>query len=317
MLTPSLALTCPQCGAPLPRLALWRAVACPACGTVIARGETVVTRNSFRQAWVRAQQDAAAPNLDAIVCGGARYRLMQTLGAGEISEVYLARRIDALPLLVTLKLSAAAAAEAAYAREAQIARELQHLDNLGAGPYYSRLLPEVIAHGTVEGSPGRHALVLRHPSGYWGSLAALGERFAAGLDPRHAVWIWRRMLETLKFIHSHGWCHGNIRPEHALVHPGDHGVRLIGWAAAKPGAPDAAQAADLCRSARVVQVLLCGAGGSGALPGGIPDGLAQLVARAGADPDFCRAQGANGLDEQLRAEAKTAFGPPAFVPLTI
>jgi hypothetical protein len=35
------------------------------------------------------------------------------------------------------------------------------------------------------------------------------------------------------------------------------------------------------------------------------------------DVDFCRTQGAEGLDALLRAEAKAAFGPPSFVPLTI
>jgi serine/threonine protein kinase len=125
------------------------------------------------------------------------------------------------------------------------------------------------------------------------------------------------MLEVLGFVHRHGWCHGDVRPEHALVHPQDHGVRLIGWSAARNGASEKDQAADLCRSARVVQVLLCGASGSGALPGGVPMGLAQLATMAGMDPDFCRSQGAKGLDVLLRAEAQAAFGSPSFVPLTL
>jgi len=239
------------------------------------------------------------------------------LGVGEISQVYLARRIDSLPFLATIKLSAAPAAAALYLREAQVLRELQALDGEGAGAYFLRLIPEVISQGAVEGNDGRQALVLRHPSGFWGSLAILNERFAPGLDPRHAVWIWRRMLEVLNFIHRHGWAHGNVRPEHALVHPQDHGVRLIGWSSAKKGAGENSQAADLVRSARVVRVLLCGASGSSDLPGGVPVGLAQLVTKAAMDDDFCRSQGAEGLDALLQTEAKTAFGPPSFVQLII
>lgn len=310
-----IAVTCPQCGSPLPRIALWRSVECGSCGSLISKTESVVTRDSFRQALNRARQNSAG--LEAVLCGGTRYGLMQTLGAGEISKVYLARRLDSLPLLVTIKLSTSPAAEEVYAREAQAAHELQHLDIDGAGPYYSRLLPEVIARGAVEGTRGKQALVLRHPSGYWGSLASLSERFASGIEARHAVWIWRRMLDVLNFIHNHGWRHGDIRPEHALVHAQDHGVQLIGWSSAKKSARDDDRAADLSRSARVVQVLLCGASGSGALPGGLPTGLAQLVIRAGMDQDFCRSHGAEGLDALLRAEAKQAFGPPSFVPLMI
>jgi serine/threonine protein kinase len=309
------AVSCPQCGTPLPRVALWRSVKCSSCGSLITKTDSVVTRDSFHQALKRARQGSAV--LDALLCGGHRYHLMQMLGVGEISQVHLARRIDSLPILATIKLSSAPAAAALYSREAQVLRELQALDADGVGAYFSRLIPEVISQGVVEGNDGRQALVLRHPSGFWGSLAALNERFAPGLDPRHAVWIWRRILEVLNFVHSHGWSHGNLRPEHALVHPQDHGVRLIGWSSAKKGAGENAKAADLCRSARVVQILLCGASGSGNLPGSVPTGLAQLVTRTAMAEDFCRSQGAEGLDALLRAEAKAAFGPPSFVPLTI
>ena len=315
MVTAWVALTCPQCGAPLPRIALWRSVNCTACGSLIHKTESVVKRDSFRQALNRARQDPDGS--DAVLCGGAHYQLMQSLGTGQISQVYLARRMGAQPLLVTIKLSSSPKSEELYAREARILRELQQLDPEGAGSYYSRLLPEVIAHGAVEGNPAGQALVLRHPSGFWGSLAALNERFASGIDPRHSVWIWRRILDILNFIHDRGWSHGDVRPEHALVNPHDHGVLLIGWSAAKKGAADNDKGADLCRSARVAQVLLCGAGGSGAMPGDVPTGLAQLVTKAGTDHDFCRSQGAAGLDALLRAEARTAFGAPAFVPLKI
>lgn len=309
------ALNCPQCGAPLPRVAIWRSVKCGSCGALITKTESVVTRDLFRQALNRARQDSTG--LDGVVCGGTRYHLIQTLGSGEISQVYFARRVGILSFLATIKLSSASAAAARYALEAQVSRELQGLGGDVAGAYFSRLLPEVIAQGVVEGSSGKHGLVLRHPSGFWGSLAALNERFAPGIDPRHAVWIWRRMLEVLNFIHTHGWSHGDVRPEHALVHPQDHGIRLIGWVSARKGASAKDKAADLCRSARVVQVLLCGAGGAGTLPSGVPAGLAELVIRAAMDEDFCHSHSAEGLDALLRAEAKAAFGPPSFVPLTI
>lgn len=310
-----IAISCPQCSAPLPRVAIWRAVKCASCGSLITKTESIVTRDSFRQALKRARLDSVG--LDEVQCDGARYHLMQKLGTGEISQVHLARRVGSLPLLTTIKLSTSPSAATTYAREAQVSRELQALDGDGVGPCFSRLLPEVIAQGVVDENSGKHALVLRHPCGYWGSLAALNERFATGIDPRHAVWIWRRMLETLNFVHRHGWSHGDLRPEHALVHPQDHGVRLIGWASAKKGAAANEQGADLLRSARVVQVLLCGASNSGELPDSVPRGLAQLVTRASEDEVFCRSHGAEGLDALLRAEAKTAFGPPTFVPLQI
>jgi serine/threonine protein kinase len=309
------ALNCPQCSAPLPRVAIWRTVKCPSCGALITRTESVVTRDTFRQAWLRARQ--VSGSLDGVQCGGDRYHLMQFLGAGEISQVYVAQRIGMLPFLATLKLSSASAAAGRYAREAQVLRELQALPG-DAGAFFSQQLPEVVAVGSADGAHNaQHALVLRHPNGYWGSLAVLTERFAQGLDPRHAVWIWRRILAVLGFIHSQGWSHGDVRPEHALVHPQNHGVRLIGWSSAQSGASAKEIARDLMRSARVVLVLLGGTSAAGAIPSQVPAGLSQLLQRAAQDDEFCRSQGAPGLDSQLRVEANTAFGPPTFVPLTI
>lgn len=309
------ALTCPQCGAPLPRVALWRSVKCQSCGALINKTESVVTRDSFRQALNRAREGSAGQS--AVSCGDARYQLLETLGIGEVSQVYLASRIASLPLLVTLKISTAPAAPSRYAREAQVAQELQILAGNGTGHYFSRLLPDVVARGTVDDHPSKQALVLRHPSGYWGSLAALNDHFGFGIDPRHAIWIWRRLLEVLNFLHSNGWAHGDVCPDHALVHPQNHSVRLIGWAAARSGAGPAQKIADLCRSARVVHVLLAGESPSGAFPPGVPTGLAELVTKAATDEEFCRTQGAAGLDALLQAEARTAFGPPTFVPLVI
>lgn len=309
-----IALNCPQCSAPLPRVALWRSVKCASCGALITRTESVVMRDTFRQALVRARQ-AGTGSGHAIRCGGQGYELMQLLGHGEVSQVYLAQRIGSQPYLATIKLSSSSAAEARYAREAQVLRELQEVPNSVASAYVAQRLPGVVAQGPVEDKPGQHALILWHPNGCWGSLAALSERFAEGLDPRHAVWIWRRLLDVLGFLHAQGWSHGDVRPEHALVHPRDHGVRLISWASAQSGASAKDQAADLMRSARVILVLLSGKGHAGSISSHVPAELAQLVNQTSEDETFCRTHGATGLDTLLRAAAKEAFGPPVFVPL--
>jgi len=293
-------------------VALWRSVTCASCGSLITRTESVVTRDSFRKALDRARRGSAGAG-ESIECGGQGYQLMQSLGNGGISQVYLARRIGTLPFLATIKLSSAPSAAAGFAREAQVLRELHG----AAGGGFAQFLPEVVAQGMVEGALVRHALVLRHPNGYWGSLAALGQRFPQGIDPRHAVWIWRRMLAALGFVHSRGWSHGDVRPEHALVHPSDHGVRLISWGAAQKDAGAKTQAGDLQRSARVVLVLLNGASETEGVKDHVPSEFGQLVTRAGQDLEFCRTQGAEGLDVLLRAAAGAGFGPPSFVPLLL
>jgi serine/threonine protein kinase len=310
------ALNCPQCSAPLPRVAIWRSVKCGSCGALITRTESIVTRDSFRQALVRSGQDLGVA-VTGIQCGGQRYQLMQLLGSGKLSEVYLARRMGLMPFLATVKLSSSPAASTRYAREAQTLRELQTAENDAAGVYALHRLPEVVTQGPVDGAGSRYALVLRYPNGYWGSLADLNARFSQGIDPRHAVWIWRRLLDVLHFVHAQGWSHGDVRPEHALVHPQDHAVRLISWGSAQKGVGAGDQAKDLLRSARVAQVLVSGIDNSGAALSRTPAALAELIKSASQDEKFCRAQGAQGLDNLLRAAAQEAFGPPSFVPLNI
>ena len=59
-----------------------------------------------------------------------------------------------------------------------------------------------VAEGLGDGA--RQALVLRHPTGFWGSLQDVQQANPQGIDPRHAVWIWRRMLEVLAGSYQHG-----------------------------------------------------------------------------------------------------------------
>lgn len=271
-----------------------------------------MTRDSFRQALGRSRAQSTDGDIQ---CGGESYHLVQSLGHGEISDVYLARRCGPHPLLATVKISSSPAAHELYSREAKILRELHESLSGADAANLSVSLPVVIRQGAVERDGGRQALILHHPNGYWGSLAALHRRFPQGIDPRHAVWIWRRILNILHAVHSQGWSHGDVCPEHALVHPADHGVRLISWASATKGASVQQKAADLKRAALVVRVLLCGA--SDAMPATAPQGLADLLRNTWDDVGFCLKYGAHGLDELLQSEARKAFGPPSFVPLIL
>jgi serine/threonine protein kinase len=310
------ALNCPQCSAPLPRVALWRSVKCSSCGALITRTEAIVMRDSFRQALNRARSTDALSS-DCIHCGQESYELLNLLGTGEYSQVYLARRAGLLPFIAILKLASTSSAAARLQQEAVVLRALHAAQSGARVGFCYRHIPLVVTETSVQGTSSRHALVLRQPMNFWGSLAELSAQFPAGLDSRHIVWIWRRMLEVLGFIHDCGFAHGDVRPEHVLIYPQDHAVRLVSWGSGRKLAGPEVKAADLMRSARVALALLSGAGGEGSTPTGTPAGIAALVNRASNDLDYCAAQGAAGLDALLRVAALDAFGPPAFVPLNI
>ena len=317
---PFIPLICPQCSAPLPRQAHWRTVTCPYCHTSVSRSDEVVQAAWFRDASQRVLAALDTP-AQTVQMGSLRYAILQPLGRGAHADVYLAQRISALPERVILKLARpdVSGSNAALERCAQALDALQQSDATGA-PYFTQRLPQTVVLGTARSNffSERPALVLRAPAGYWGSLDEVLRRYHAKgqtLDARHAVWMWRRVLEVLAFVHDSGWVHQALLPENLLVHPGDHGVLIIGWSrAARGGANPAARGIDLAQIAWTVRALLCGGNDPTVtnLPAPVPAPLAQLLHQC-ADAAWCAQQGARAIDQALRAAAQQAFGPPRFL----
>lgn len=50
-----------------------------------------------------------------------------------------------------------------------------------------------------------------------------------GIDPRHVVWMWRRLLMALGYAHDLGVVHGAVLPPHIMIEPKDHAVMLVDW----------------------------------------------------------------------------------------
>lgn len=315
-------LLCPQCGSPLPRQALWRTVSCIYCSAEVTRAADIVHAARFHQAYQRSLSNHAAGG-DAIRCGRRQYRPLAHLGMGSSAKLVLADRAGPLPERVVLKIAHAGAAPGHLQREKTVLDKLQHSAAPGAA-YFSQRLPQAIELATMADPAGlpREVLVLRNPTGYWGSLDELKKNYPRGLDPRHAVWMWRRILEVLVHVHAGGWAHGNLAPEHLLVHCADHGIMMIGWAGARECGAGAArpvpQARDLMQSAWAIRAMLAHGAAEERpdFPASTPPSLASLLKRASEDPAWCAALGAHGLEQALGKAAHEAFGPPQFVRLT-
>lgn len=312
---PFISLMCPQCAAPLPRAAYWRTVTCSYCGATVSRGAQTVRAAAFHEAYLRVHQAVELP-ARVVAVGERQYGLLAGLGGGESSQVFLAQRVHPFGERVTLKLARDAGASAAQQQEAHVIRQLQSLTTTGSA-YFSQRLPQLVASGTARDgtSPERHALALRHPTGFWGSLADVMRGHETGVDPRHVVWMWRRVLEVLAYLHDNGWAHGDLCPEHLLVHPRNHGVQMIGWGRARHGGDGAAQ--DLMQLAWSMRMLLAGRAGSGdhapPLPASTPAPLAALLLAGSEDARWCARLGARGVLEQLGQAAGQSFGASRFV----
>ena len=74
----------------------------------------------------------------------------------------------------------------------------------------------------------RHVNLIGTFSGFR-SLADVRAAFPAGVDPRDAAWMWRRLLVAIGAAHRAGVIHGAVLPEHVLIHPAEHGLVLVDW----------------------------------------------------------------------------------------
>jgi len=306
-----------------------RSQRCPYCRTVLApangvwRPQLDDLDDSFG--------DAREPRF---WLGGHRYALIGRLARGEGSDVLLARRDEAMTARVIVKVLRASAAADLFAREETVLESLASSKAQGA-PHFTRLMPERVAFGIARlGANGlggeRRIAIRRHRAGFVHTLEDVRRAHADRIEPAHAVWIWKRTLESLGFIHAAGWIHGAVLPAHLLVNARDHGVVLAGFSRAvrageklaaitrdaKAFYPDdvATGAAvdvrtDLAMSARAILFVL--GGDPLRAPSRVPAPFARLLETTAVTP---WARDAWALVEDASQVARDVFGPPKFVP---
>lgn len=316
------ALRCPSCGAALtPPSRFARETTCGFCGTVVRLDPARVYARRFREA--RAAWEFATPALEI---GGSRWVLGERLGRGAVADVYRASRPRFPTERAVLKLLRSAHDRPVLDREWATTQALAESSAPGA-PSYTQRIPEPIVRGVVAGGgwAGHHAAVYRATPGFRASLAAVRARAPASL-PQASIWVWRRVLEVLTFLHRAGFAHGAVTPDHVLVQDGEHGVRLVGFGdAAALGAPrltvplsppgivadegPLSARGDVQASARTIQWLV---GGSATATPAVPEAYARVLRDAAEG----RLDDAWALRERLGQVAHLAFGAPRFLPLS-
>jgi len=225
------------------------------------------------------------------------------------------------------------------AHEHDVLRALQRATQRGS-EHFTRLMPQPIAHG--EGRLGLHGhegprlvTVLGWASGFVHTFRDVRAAYPSGVPATAAVWLWKRVLETLAWMHEVGFVHGAILPEHLLVHARDHGVRLVGFSSAtSTGQPLSAfprdaeafypraawegggvtASLDLSMSARCVLFAL--GADDRRVSRAVPPPLAALLQSVSAD-DADGRRDAWALVAELDAAAREAFGPPRYVPFAM
>jgi len=308
------ALECPHCTAPIPPDSGKSAV-CAWCGRVLVDlPRTWWARPVEVPPWEGRPADRGEPRVGL---GGHDWVLGARLGEGAHSEVFRAHRDARLTQQVVIKIAREAPeAEAALKRELRVVERLRSSAAPGADHFVERL-PRPVARGALRGGPKAFAAAYRWRPGFAHTLAEVRRQRPKGVEPRVGVWVLKRLLEQLAWVHSAGFVHGAVAPEHALVHPRDHGVVLVGWSSARwrfgRGGDAPSHRVDLAAAARVaVQVL----GGDGTrLPRAVPAALSRwLLARTDA---ASIEQDAWTLRAELVDRSRSALGPPRHAPLAL
>ncbi|MES1184074.1 MAG: hypothetical protein ABUL60_09670 [Myxococcales bacterium] len=323
-------LECPRCGAPLPRRAALVRVTCEYCKSEVIFERLPVQASDYRRMLEAYESRERAD----VTLAGFRLRLLGRLAVGHSSDVFLATRATRITERLLVKVLRAAEDEALLRNEQSVLGKLEASAERGT-PYFTSLVPQRAFSGLLEGSGFSRpfAAAFRQPPGFAHTLAELRQRFPGGMDPRHGIWIWRRALELLDWLHRSGIIHGAILPEHILLDAREHSVGLVGFSCAgAAGTPLAAldprqsdfypagnvpkqtlvPAADLAMLARCIVHAL---GGEPArVPSHVPAPLARLLAEhVTGNATVAPLE----LSRNVSEVARECFGPPKFVKLDL
>lgn len=150
------------------------------------------------------------------------YEILKLLHIGDIADVHDAV-FDTYDYLV--KISRLPDAHQMLINEEKKLKKL--LSEAGTTSYAAYLPALAESFPAIQGGQQKHVNVFVRQHGLY-PLTAIKEQHPH-LDPRHLIWIFKRLLSILGFIHRHEIIHGAVLPQHILVNADNHGLVLVGW----------------------------------------------------------------------------------------
>lgn len=279
-----------------------------------------------------------ATTTPTITTAKARYAVLKRHGSGQLCELYQAQQCLLAPTDPTASLDSPVMVMLKIGREPEsherLLNEANTLRTLNAhAPHYAKHLPQLLDQFRMANQAP--ALVLPYWSDSY-TIRQLRERFfPEGIEPRHIVWILRRSLSVLGYVHSQGILHGHITPDHLLIRPQDHNVWLLDWcyAITRPketgqtfhtieppySPPEAIEgkpplpASDLYALGQVMIYALGGDPHRQTLPPQVPQRLARFVEFLVKSSAVQRPSDAWKLYRELDSLRNDLFGPHQFI----
>lgn len=276
--------------------------------------------------------------MDAVAITSKRrtYTITEPLCAGDLCNLYRATYLERGYLQRCIaKIVREACDNPALARETTIHNTLT--TKAGRSSFSRYFLHPLDAFAIQEGAETKRVLILSEVTDAY-DLVSIRQRYPAGIDLRHLVWIWKRVLSAIGFAHRHGIVHGAVLPPHLLIRPADHGAYLLGWTqAATDGQASYISAAytdwyppevyaqkrllpatDIYLAAKCAIYLLGGDPLADSLPETVPTRLATFIKSCLFTLPERRPQDAWDLHQEFdETIVRPLFGAPKFIDFTM
>lgn len=158
---------------------------------------------------------------------GHRYTLTQQVASGDLCELYTGYVGDNLLDVQLFKVTREGANNDLAEAEARILGKLY--PPLAKEERFYRFLPKMRDSFIIAG-PGyqRRVNVMSWFPEHRG-LDEVLRVFPDGIDFRDMVWMFKRILHGVGHAHENQIIHGAILPPHVMIHPIDHGAKIIDW----------------------------------------------------------------------------------------
>jgi len=160
------------------------------------------------------------------------YRVIRYLIRGDDSDIYHAEFDDPddrfMPVKnAVIKIADNPSKNHLIKNEVQVLKILSH-----------QSLPELVDDLLLP-EERKRAVITRMIDGH--DLYQIRESFPDGLDERHTVWVFERLLSVLGFLHYHAILHGNIEPGNIMMRGRDHNAFLLdfNYSLVEPGKGEA------------------------------------------------------------------------------
>jgi serine/threonine protein kinase len=158
---------------------------------------------------------------DGIISGTRSYVMVEALNEGDICQVFKATGPNAET--VVAKVCRHEADNDLVENEARIIPKLNPTE--AKEEAFFRYIPKLVESVPWE---GLQVNIITYFEG-WVSLADILKAYPAGIDFKDAAWMFKRTLAGVGYAHTKNIVHGAVLPPHVLVHPIQHGAKILDW----------------------------------------------------------------------------------------